>query len=677
MQHASAKIPPRTIFAIPKGPATRSWVKLRRPLLALGGFVLLLGVVAALQLYAARGHLLEGARAASAAETLLRNPLQLQTPQARASLRLTLSTAHDEFARARQDLFLWTPLLPHVGWVPGIGSELAAAPAAADISYRTTDAGLQLIDGLPPVLQVFHDRHMSGSRLPRLTVALATAQPAFARAHADMQAATADLRSLPASVGNARVDTLLGHLRSGVPKLNAASAWLALAPDLLGAHHPVQYLFAWQNPAELRATGGFLGASDLLTVDHGNISHQFYGHGLPRQITWPAMPLPEEVYTPESTWLFEDSNWSPDFPLSARFERWFYGEDTGHWASGVINFLDTAAPDLLQATGPVYLPEYRRWVSAQTVNAQAEQFVNVRYRGPQYTAAQDARRKHFFFAVLQGLLARAQHLPVDRLPTVLDTLQAMIRRGDLQLYHQDPAVEGAIAAARADGRLMPGSGDYVYIVDDNRSYNKINPYIREQATYTATVTRGLWIDARLTLRYHVLPSPANIEGYGPNWGLWGTNHDYQDFVRVYVPLGSELQSMSGLAVWTPRIAYGATQFAGRLLIREGQTATVVIRYWVPANVFEAGGTGTYRLRIQHQPGGDMRSIDVAVRGGKGVMLQGGSPVHVITLPLDQDTGLQLGVGGNLDLQPTKLPALPAQPDPYIQFVYLHDPRHPL
>jgi hypothetical protein len=492
-----------------------------------------------------------------------------------------------------------------------------------------------------------------------------------------MQAANADLKSLPATLDNSRLNGMLHHLRSGVPKLSAASAWLALAPDLLGAHHPMRYLFVWQNPAELRATGGFLGASDLVTVDHGHISHRFYGHGLPHEITWPPTPFPEEVYTPESTWLFEDANFSPDFPLSARFERWFYGEDTGNWAGGVINFLDTATPDLLQATGPVYLPSYHLSVNAQSVTPLAQKFVNGRGSSAGDSNAADTARKGFFLAVLKALLARSEHLSVNRLPSILGTLHAMFQRGEILAYDRDPAVESAIRTAGADGRLILGSGDYLYIVDDNRSYNKLNPYVQEAATYTATVTRGLWIDATLTIRYHVAPSPANLEGGGPNWGLWGTKHDYQDFLRVYVPLGSQLQSMSGIDAWSPRIAYGATQFAGRLLIREGRSDTVVIRYWVPANIFEVGGSGQYRLRIQHQPGADLHVVYVDVQAGKGVTLQGSTHQYQATVPLDRDARLQLGIGGNLDPQPASFPAPPAHPDPYIQWDYLHDRKHPL
>ena len=40
-------------------------------------------------------------------------------------------------------------------------------------------------------------------------------------------------------------------------------------PSLLGADKPAEYLLLAQNPDELRATGGFIGAVGVLTLDQG------------------------------------------------------------------------------------------------------------------------------------------------------------------------------------------------------------------------------------------------------------------------------------------------------------------------------------------------------------------------------------------------------------------------
>jgi hypothetical protein len=281
---------------------------------------------------------------------------------------------------------------------------------------------------------------------------------------------------------------------------------------------------------------------------------------------------------------------------------------------------------------------------------------------------QDTVRKRFFLLVLQALLRRMEHLPLDRLPALGSALQSMIQRHELLMYSRQPAVNAAIRQAGADGRLSPGHADYLFVVDDNRSYNKLNPYVHETATYAVTVTRTLELEARLTLHYHVLPSPAGLEGGGPNWGLWGTVHDYQDFLRVYVPLGSKLESISGLDPWAPQIAYGATQFAGRLLVREGKSDTVVIRYRIPANVFGSGRQ--YHLRLQHQPGANLHAVKVVVRAADGVSLGNEGQTFRTALPLPHDAQLKLAVTGQIDPRPVTLPALPSQPDPYIPFAYL-------
>src|SRR5947209_10222002 len=100
-------------------------------------------------------------------------------------------------------------------------------------------------------------------------------------------------------------------------------------------------------------------------------------------------------------------------------------------------------------------------------------------------------------------------------------------------------------ASGADGLLQAAPGDYLAVIDDNRSYNKLNPYVHESAEYRVEVGSDLWLNATLRLRYHVAPSPADLHGAGPAFGLQGSKHDYQDFLRVYVPTGARLGGGAG------------------------------------------------------------------------------------------------------------------------------------
>ncbi|HEX6509971.1 MAG TPA: hypothetical protein VF221_20275, partial [Chloroflexota bacterium] len=278
------------------------------------------------------------------------------------------------------------------------------------------------------------------------------------------------------------------------------------------------------------------------------------------------------------------------------------------------------------------------------------------------------------------LLERIPSLPIERWPALGTALSDAVARRDIMLYDRRPQVQPAIVDSGADGHFLPAPGDYLAVVDDNRSYNKINPYVREAASYRVAIRPDLWLDATLRIRYHVAPSPADLHGAGPAFGLQGTKHDYEDFLRVYVPAGAQLVQMSGLDRWAPAPAYGLTQFAGRLLVREGQTRTVTLRYRIPANALSQAPSGRYVLTVRHQPGGNLTSLQTSIVGRNGVILsapQGVAPDVTRILHLDRDARMDLSLQGTQRPRVVQLPRSAGPVDPYIPFSDFHDPRHPL
>jgi hypothetical protein len=641
----------------------------RRTLIAvILGACLLLAAIAAQQLRAAHAALLAGGHDLAIPHLTLQIPSLAAHPGRVAGLRRQVAAAEASFSDARAELAPWAPLLDHVGWLPRIGSEISAAVPAADTGYHATRSALALLDGLRPLTATL-SQSRGGGRLRLVARSLASSAPLFRQASIEADAAASDASRLPSSLGSPHLDSLLSRLHRQLPMLRSGAHLLAQAPSLLGVDRPAHYLFAWENPAELRATGGFIGAVDYITVRAGVITHQFHGHLLPHEITTAGLPLPEAMYTPEDYLLLCDSNWSPDFSLSARLERWFYGEDTGNWADAVINFVDSGVSPLLQATGPLYLPGYHRWVTANNAQSLAQQYINGQYKGPQTTGLPDTVRKQFFHAVLLALVSHLERTPLSSLPSLISALQGLTRHRDLLLYARRPSVEAEIVQAGAAGLLQPVPGDFLMVVDDNRSYNKINPYVVETGAYTASVKSTGAIDATLTLRYTLRSSPANLEGKGPYWGKWGTKHDYQDFLRVYVPAGAQLGSLTGVVPWAPEPAYGLRQFAGRLLVREGHTVVVTLRYTTPPSALSTLDSPMYRLTVQRQAGADLKALAVLVtRSGSG-------PTFRANLPLASDARVQIPMPG---LHPPAVALTPASAlDPYLGNTGLSDRRHPL
>jgi len=129
--------------------------------------------------------------------------------------------------------------------------------------------------------------------------------------------------------------------------------------DVLGGNGARKYLFLFQNNQEMRSTGGFIGSYAILDISNGRV-RKFFIDG----IFNPDGQLKENIVPPvpiqkiSAGWSLHDSNWFPDFPVSAEKAIRFYEKTGGPTADGVITMTPTVLKKLLKVTGPIDLSEY-------------------------------------------------------------------------------------------------------------------------------------------------------------------------------------------------------------------------------------------------------------------------------------------------------------------------------
>ena len=657
-----------------------------------GAFLLLAVLIAAIQMVWARHHLLAGAANLNAAITTVKSPAELENPVARNRAIRDLRLARSDFARARSDLAVLAPVLASLDGLPRYGSVLAAAAPASASAYFATSSALDIVGGAHRLWPALN--HHRRPLLVRLASALRGSSTDFAQAQSDAAQGISSLIGVPAKLSYQGLQSDIAKLRRDLPRLRAAAAWLQLMPTILGQAGRQRYLFCWENSTEIRPSGGFLGAVDLVSLRHGAMTKRFSGSAIEayrRPVV--RLPIPEAVTTLETNWIFRDSNVSPNFPLSARLERWFYQKDTGVAASGVVDFVDQGVPDLLSATGPIYLKQYHLAVNSHNAVALANRFASVNpvpYRGPRPpgTAGNlDTYRKQFLGFEFAAILHRLQSLPASRWAALGRAMELAIQRKDILIWSPNPKVEHAITLSGADGSIHHAPGDFLYVVDDNRSYNKIGPYVHESARYEADLVQGGWVDSTLTLKYHLDPSPDWVEGFGPGLGALGNKHQFRDFVRVLVPPGAVVQPVPGLDQALPLgfvgrseaglSAYGLTQISGWFTMNPGQTKTIRISYEVPANDFSFDHFRRYQLTVVRQPGTRLGGISVRIQAVGGVRLEHAAgrlmSFYRTWLPLTGDRSLSLrtqGVGQpNLVVSPPVNGSDPLIPTKYLPGLY--------
>lgn len=138
--------------------------------------------------------------------------------------------------------------------------------------------------------------------------------------------------------------------------LDTAEAASQLAPDMLGASGPRNYLLMIQNNAESRASGGIPGALAVVTLENGKLSlgQQSSATALgafnPRI---PVEPSQEAIYSTRLGKYMQDVNLTPDFPTAAKTALSMWTQSGGTPIHGVISLDPMALSYILKSTGPV------------------------------------------------------------------------------------------------------------------------------------------------------------------------------------------------------------------------------------------------------------------------------------------------------------------------------------
>jgi hypothetical protein len=603
--------------------------------------LMLLGALTAYALLSARSELKDGVAELHLAEkqagslgAVRRDPVGTI-----AIVRFRVSRAAADFSAARRRLDPLAPLLEHLSWVPRLGGKMAAAPQAARTADAATAGAQSLLEGIAPISGSFANtksaRHIAPAAVIRQ---IAAERPAFSQACALFNQASRDRRKIPAT-SDATVRSALATFDRYLPRLKAACLGLQVLPRILGYPRARTYLVAYQDPLELRATGGYIGSLGILTVHNAHIKQRFSGSnflsegqvlGARENLSW-GTPEPMRLYNDEAYWFFRDSNWSPDFPTTAQVEENFIRRDLGVHVDGVLNIVPAAAADLLRVTGPIYMSAYRKWVSASNVFQLADHYTHITtaefkrengpiFFGPHKRGDADTLRKQFIGIVGQQALKILSHPTASMIGHFGDLLSSAFAQKDFLLYFPNAAEESLVRRVGASGEINPTTNDYLYVVDTNLSYNKYNPYMHLSTTDAVTIRRDRWLDVRLTMRFQNVPPPPSYapRGYGPGGGAFGQWNDYATYLRILAPAGAQLVDQTGWSqAWSPGPAYGKEEFAGYLIVQHGTTRVVRLHYVVPPNVFSSTRGRKYRLLVQRQPGShpDQFSLSVTWDGG--------------------------------------------------------------
>lgn len=304
--------------------------------------------------------------------------------------------------------------------------------------------------------------------------------------------------------------------------------------EVFGGNGQRRYLVIFQNSAELRPTGGFMGSFGILDVKNGAIVNFTVPPGgtydLNGQMPFSKIP-PLPLTISNKRWEFQDANWFPDFSASAQKILSFYKLSWNETADGVIAVNASVLERLLGVVGPITNNARNLTLSADNASVIIQ---NVVENGPEKL---QNKPKQILADLAPTILDSIKKAPAKILLPLLGNLDEALNQKELQAYFTDPAAEAAIASSGWGGTITktdPNS-DYLLVVNTNLQGQKSDARIKQLISHQTVIENdGTVTDNVVITREH---TGLNDEKY---YGV--PNIDY---IRVYVPEGSTLLSANG------------------------------------------------------------------------------------------------------------------------------------
>ncbi len=394
----------------------------------------------------------------------------------------------------------------------------------------------------------------------------------------------------------------------------ASAQLFSVVGSLLGFDSPHTYLLLFENNTELRPGGGFIGVYAVIHVNKGHfridkIDGTENLDNATSSNTLPMPPVPLKKYLGVSHWYFRDSNWSPDFPTTARQALTLFSLEHGTNAKNidaVIAVTPTVLEDILHVTGPV-IADGMTFTSAN-VTQQLEYQVEYGYH-QQNIPFKD--RKDLVRTLFTAIGNKLRVSVILHYQNFLKLLKKWAVQKQLMLYSTNSSLDSTFHKFQLDGTVVTSTEDYLLWVDANLGSLKTDHAINRTLSYSFTPTGTTYL-ARVTMTYH---HTGTFD--------WRTTR-YRDYVRVYVPDGSVfVTTTNNVAPVDTGTNLGKTWFGTFISVEPGTTKSLTFQYLLPQAIAHQIKHGLYTLIVQKELG--TNGIGLTLNLDFGITLTGAAP----------------------------------------------------
>lgn len=296
----------------------------------------------------------------------------------------------------------------------------------------------------------------------------------------------------------------------------------------------------FQNPSELRPSGGFLGSFAELTVSRGAVKDiKVYDiNEIDKDLGIKLAP-PEPIKALSSRWYTRDANWFFGFPDSAETVAKFM-ESSGAFKNdnkkvdAVISVSGKVLQDILKITGPID-------IEGEKITLNSENFLKEIQKDIQESREEKAAQpKRILKEAMPLMLSRLGDLDGRERKELLNSAKEWGTEKDVMIYMRDRDLQKFFESIELSGSTysLPKNfvGDYLAVVSSNMASGKSDIVIRRNIKLVSQIDSDGTVRNELTIKREHRGNKENA------WWYKTTNESY---FKVFTPLSSRLDNLSG------------------------------------------------------------------------------------------------------------------------------------
>lgn len=302
----------------------------------------------------------------------------------------------------------------------------------------------------------------------------------------------------------------------------------------------------FQNISEMRPTGGFIGSYSVLTINRGSLTDFKVD-----DIYNPDGQLPVKIRPPEplqgitGSWGARDANWFPDAPTSFAKVLWFL-EQSRTYADQNIKFDAAVAvnpnvvADLLQITGPIYLPDYDLEINSGNALDAIQREVRSGKDRPT-----DPKRILKILAPM--VFEKLKTLDEDSRSAIIKLIGHHATKKNIMVFFKDLIIQKFLEGIGVAGEIaeLPTdfSGNYLSVVNANIASGKTDAVIDQKIELRSVIRPSGETEHELTV--------ARRHG-GKAEDDWWYRTVNKNYLQVMFAPDAVLKSVSGQDAYAPK-----------------------------------------------------------------------------------------------------------------------------